>query len=274
MSGVERLDPLPDDLAELLDVERSAVSAVAPASAKARVLSRLSNSLALDFGDLGAGEDSAPSADADVSSGALSSVAEAGVSSVASSAASSVATVGATAKLVVGVGLASFVAGGGLGAVVHREMSLRPEPAQVIVAAPPARPPEPVLMPAPKALEPQPALLPNKPPAPSKAPPVVAESPPAPTVDRALAQERALVERGRSASARGRVEEALQALDEHRARFEKGRLGEEREALAIQAFASSGRFEEARQRASAFKASYPNSLLAPVVDAALKSVGP
>ena len=85
-----------------------------------------------------------------------------------------------------------------------------------------------------------------------------------------LSRERALVDRARSALARGDSSGALAAADEHRKTFPRGQLAEEREVVAIQALAGAGRAEEAANRAGAFRKEYPASLLRPIVDAALR----
>jgi hypothetical protein len=83
-----------------------------------------------------------------------------------------------------------------------------------------------------------------------------------------LAQERALLDQARRSAAQGDAPAALEVAERHRTRFPSGRLAEEREALAIRALVASGRSEEARRRAQAFRASYPNSLFGGVVDPA------
>jgi hypothetical protein len=49
-------------------------------------------------------------------------------------------------------------------------------------------------------------------------------------------------------------------------------LGEEREAIAIQALVLVGRYAEARDRAALFEASSPDSLFRPAVEASLASI--
>jgi hypothetical protein len=85
-----------------------------------------------------------------------------------------------------------------------------------------------------------------------------------------LAKERALVDRARAAIARGRPGDAQEAVDEHARDFPNGQLAEEREALAVQALAQAGRMREAAERAAAFRKRWPNSVLTPVVDEALR----
>ena len=81
-----------------------------------------------------------------------------------------------------------------------------------------------------------------------------------------LASERALIDRARMALARGQSSAALDAVDAHAKSYPRGRLVEEREALAIQALAQAGRTADARARADKFRATYPNSVFAGAVD--------
>jgi hypothetical protein len=180
-------------------------------------------------------------------------------------AASAVAGSGAV-KLV-----AAFIAGGALGGgSVYAIMDARPPPAlpapSVTVVARPAE------TASPTASAP---LAPNLSARASAEPALPsAHRPPPPTTqpktgDAQLAQERALMERARSALARGDSSEALRATGQHAKSFPRGRLSEEREALAIQALAAAGRRSEAEQRAASFERYYPNSVLGPAVKRAL-----
>jgi hypothetical protein len=87
--------------------------------------------------------------------------------------------------------------------------------------------------------------------------------------DAGLAAERRILDAARRAVAGGRGADALAALDRHAREFPRGRLSEEREALWIQALIGTGRREEARQRASRFRRSFPRSLLLQAIEAAL-----
>ena len=91
--------------------------------------------------------------------------------------------------------------------------------------------------------------------------------------DVALADERALVEMARTAFARGDKPAALAALEQHSRRFPRGQLSEERESLRIQAWVQSGRFKEARAAAEAFRRSFPESMLLPLVEETLQAIG-
>jgi uncharacterized membrane protein len=86
----------------------------------------------------------------------------------------------------------------------------------------------------------------------------------------ALAAERTLLEMARTALARGRAADALNALDQHRRRFTAGQLAEEREALSILALVKLGDADHARARAARFRARYPRSFFGPAVEDALK----
>lgn len=91
------------------------------------------------------------------------------------------------------------------------------------------------------------------------------------TRDEALAAESRLVDTARSALAHGDFTAALDAVTNHERRFPSGRLAEEREALRIQALAGAHRDSEARTRAEAFRARYPESFFLPLVNRALMS---
>jgi len=57
----------------------------------------------------------------------------------------------------------------------------------------------------------------------------------------------------------GDAAQALRLLDQARQRFPKGALGQEREALTIEALAKSGNAASAKRRAQAFLHAYPKS---------------
>ena len=67
-----------------------------------------------------------------------------------------------------------------------------------------------------------------------------------------VGEARALLRSGQSLA-------ALHQLDQARARFPGGMLGQEREALAIEALSQSGQRAAARERAAAFLRAYPSS---------------
>ena len=129
-----------------------------------------------------------------------------------------------------------------------------PAPPVAVTAVVPAPPPQA----APRPATPRPA----------------AKDPDPPGRDRALAEERSLIEQARSALVRGEARLATDALSRHAQLFPGGRLAEERESLAVQALMNAGDFAAARARARDFAANFPNSLLAPAVEAAVQSMPP
>lgn len=80
---------------------------------------------------------------------------------------------------------------------------------------------------------------------------------PRPTED--LAAEASLLRSARAALESGRPEAALAPLDEHRRRFPRGALAEEREASRIRALCALGRDDDARQGVRALAAEHPRS---------------
>jgi hypothetical protein len=96
---------------------------------------------------------------------------------------------------------------------------------------------------------------------------------PPPAAPSELDAERQLLERARSALARGRAEDALLALMEHERRFPGGAMREERDGLTVQALAAAGRPEQARLRAARFREEHPESMLGGVVDEAVRDAG-
>ena len=84
-----------------------------------------------------------------------------------------------------------------------------------------------------------------------------------------LKRERALLDVARAKAAQGEPLQVLEQADSHLRQFPTGRLAEEREALAIRALLNLGRTSEARVRARAFQARYPNSLLSSAAESAL-----
>lgn len=89
--------------------------------------------------------------------------------------------------------------------------------------------------------------------------------PPAPTQDRGLAAERALIELSRTALTRRDAKTALAHLAEHASGFATGRLAEERDALRIQAYVLDHAYTKAKAQAKVFETRYPKSVFLPVV---------
>lgn len=164
----------------------------------------------------------------------------------------------AGAKLL-GALVGTFVLGAAVGTGVT--LALRP------VELPPAVPPAPVVQ-APTVTEPPApvdagvALVPAPKPKPSLTPTPTPKS----LDDQSLAREQTMLDVGRAALVQGRGAEALAAALEHRARFPRGQLAEERDALEVQALWLLGRRDEARTRGSAFRQAYPESVFLPVME--------
>jgi hypothetical protein len=180
-----------------------------------------------------------------------------------------VTSTGWLASHAAGVATATFVLGGLAGAGIHAAIQKAPE-ARVVYVDRPAPlssvPSYPVVVagPAPSVA---PAVDPSSAPRPS------ARSP-APPTTATLAAERSLLDEARSALASGDAAKAIALTDDHGRRFPRAQLGEEREAIAIQALVALGRNAEARSRAARFRSVAPNSLFMPAIDAALHSVPP
>lgn len=219
--------------------------------------------------------------------GAAGVAAAAGATAAAaSSSAASHATshaVGGAAKLakwkLAGLLSAVALAGAGAGAgaharfatpkVVEVERAAQPASAVSVVAPPQTASPEPV-PPTATAL----ATAASSASAPSPAQPKAARAAApsaqtaAPAKDPSLARERTLLDMARTALSRGDASGALASLDTHAREFPRSQLAPEREVLAIQALASTGRMPEARKRAAAFRTHFANSPLLPIVDEA------
>jgi hypothetical protein len=196
------------------------------------------------------------------------------LSVAAPAAAAAVVTAGSHAKHLLSplahkivIGLASFAIGGGVGAGVHALLTRAPAP--VVVVVPSAPRPELPIAPPPTAPD-IPTVSANDLPL-VPAPSAIARAP-APIASVAgLASEQALLDRARAALKRGDPGAAIAPLDEHARLFPRGALTEEREALGIQALARSGRLADAEERAARFEKSFPNSLMAPAVQDALRA---
>src|ERR1019366_10032846 len=87
-----------------------------------------------------------------------------------------------------------------------------------------------------------------------------------------LSAERILLDEARSALARGDTTLALGRLQRHRQLFPAPLLGEERDAMWVQALVKAGRFGEARARAEAFRKRTPDSLFSSMGDSAVESI--
>ncbi|HEX4446943.1 MAG TPA: hypothetical protein VH044_09410 [Polyangiaceae bacterium] len=100
--------------------------------------------------------------------------------------------------------------------------------------------------------------------------PVAAPAPPARGSQ--LSAERIVLDEARGALAQGDPARAIERLGHHRRAFPAPLLGEERDAMWVQALVKGGHVDEARAHAEAFRRRYPDSLFSSVVDSAIDSV--
>jgi hypothetical protein len=96
-------------------------------------------------------------------------------------------------------------------------------------------------------------------------------NPGAPVI-RTLADERALLEKARTALAGGDGDAALAAVNRHAKRFPSGLLAEERDALRVRAMAARG--DDVQAQLDDFQSRYPLSLFLPSVRAAVEGPRP
>jgi hypothetical protein len=187
--------------------------------------------------------------------------------STAATAAKGAAAVSVGTKIAVGIAIVTAFGGG---IVVGRETA-----APRTVASPAASPASvvanaPVIAPS-TSTEPSATPVSDLPSAATA--PVRSATPPssaAPASD--LPKEQALIDTARAALARGRGSDALAATDAHAARFPRGALAEEREALAVQALVLDGKPDAARARAAQFHRRYPSSIFRPAVERAISGL--
>jgi hypothetical protein len=155
--------------------------------------------------------------------------------------------------------LLGAVTGAGVHAGVQALRASRAPPRPTLVAAMPTPPP--VASPHPRVAVAPPPSVPS-----STRPRGSAER------DRALAAERRLLEVARSALGRGQPATALDSLERHARAFPHGALAEEREALRVQCLVARGDAAGARTLGARFRQLYPDSILRPTVEAALRSI--
>jgi len=248
-------ESMPDDVAALLAAERDDGEAM-PERARARVGRKIA---------------------ATIASGAASGLGGAGVGEAAGqgAVAGSLGSTGSTpalgggalfgAKTFVAVALAAAT-GGLLGAARSEwaPVRLTLDEASALAGARASAPPP----------RPTPAIAPPAAPPPAATAPTTRSAPTPRTRSDArssLAAEQVLLDDAQHALAAGAAPRALAALDRHAARYPKGLLAEEREAMAIRALVAAGDRAAARRRAAAFTAAWPASLFRGAVDAALSS---
>jgi hypothetical protein len=163
-------------------------------------------------------------------------------------------------------GTVAFLLGGVVGAGLYAAMAPAPEPRVVYVdrAAP-------APVPAPVAAAPTvPVTAPTEEP---RAQAVTSPASAAPSArESQLSAERVLLDEARAALAQGDPARAIDRLQRHRRTFTAPILGEERDAMWIQALVKEGRYDEARASAAAFRKRSPDSLFSSVVDSAIDSI--
>lgn len=242
------LEPLSDLARELLDEERSAITAQPELSG--RVMAKLEAALGptLGFGSDGQG-------------GGGPDGSEGGTGGAAPPAAGAGAALGG-AKLAAVIAT-TFAVGTGAGVAVDRTMAVPAPTVTVYLPAPPA--PSTTMSPVGIAS----ATASTSSPAPTVAPRPTATAAATTDAKSDLARERELIDAARAGVARGHADAALSAVTRHEREFPQGQLREEREGLRILALAAQGRTGEARTFAARFRRSYPRSVLMPQIDAAL-----
>lgn len=239
------MSDLDRDIAELLGRERERTDEV-PDATRDRILARLESTipdLRGDGGDDGGGSDNGGAPPGDAGAGAATAAAQASLG----------------AKL--GPLVLAFVTGAGTGAAVLHVVTPTPTERVVVVERPVAAAAPPVVDAGGPPSVPVEAL-------PTVAVPRV--SAPAATVAQgdSFVAERRVLDAARTALARGDADDALRSLAAHEKAYPSGALAEEREALFVRSLASAGRMDEARARASRFRAKWPKSLMLPAVEAA------
>ncbi len=161
------------------------------------------------------------------------------------------------------IAVTSLLVGGAGGAGLYAE--LRPPPAPRVVYVPQAMVP-----PVAPAVSTPPSAAPTELPASAPTASAVRGAPLPRTFQ--LAAERMLLDEARGALGQGDPGRALDRLERHRRTFATPILGEERDAMEVEALAKLGRSAEARAKADAFRRRTPNSLFLPAVESAVESI--
>lgn len=170
-------------------------------------------------------------------------------------------------------GLSVFTLGAALGAIGHARW--RPATTErVVYLAAPTRPVErpPVVLAAPPPTEVTARIPDAAIGGPVVSPPRRANEREGPEARSELNAERALIDRARSAVARGDGAAALAAIEQHGRRFPRGQLIQERESLRVLALITAGRHGEARAAGAEFRRRFGDGLLWPVIESALRTI--
>lgn len=249
------LSPLPGEIQALIAAEADAPVPADRAAVRARVLATVGIAAGTAIATSGAASAAATSAGAASTAGA-----GAGAAAVAS---------GITGKILV-IAIAATVVGGTAVIVTRDDPAPR---ATHVGAVAPAQPPAPS-QPAAQHAAPAP-IAPSSPAPPAVSPPASkprpvdrAPSPPA-VVEPEVDDQPTLLHRAWDALGRGDAAAALDAVELDATHHPDGPLAEEREALRIDALLRLSRTDEARDRARAFAARYPDSIHRDLVARAL-----
>jgi hypothetical protein len=163
------------------------------------------------------------------------------------------------------IGLSAFVVGAAVGAALVAGLAKPRAPTIVYVDRPREAVPDPVASNASSASVAEPA--------PSSGATSSRPLPSTPTGHPSqLGAERAILDEARSALMRGDPGRALNRVEAHRRIFPNPLLGEERDAMEIEALVALGRTSEARTRAEAFRRHAPDSIFRPTVDSVMESI--
>jgi len=187
----------------------------------------------------------------------------------AASGAGAAATATALTKL---LPIATFVLGAGAGAAVLATVS---EPKERVVYVERAAPSVSVAPVDPPPTTDVPSISLSALPSVASAPvakATVSASVSTPAQQDDLRDERILLDTSRAKLSSGDPKAALALIETHEQKFAKGRLVEEREAIAVQALVNAGRYDEAKKRADALEKRFPTSVYLPAVKITLESI--
>lgn len=244
----DEMPPMDGDLRALL--RRGAPPLECPADVEARLLARVTASVAGPGARGGGGDGDGGAAQAPPPTSPIA-------------AASTTGTAALTTKLV-GPVVASLLVGGVVGgAIVHTVDSASVR--VVYVDRPSSRS---AALESPPSVDPSISARVEDLPRADGPTPSQAARPPSSAAPSSLAAERQVLDRAREAFARGDHERTLSLIADHARAHPEGALREEREALAVRALAAAGKVDAARDRGARFVARYPQSLMRPAVEAA------
>lgn len=245
-------EPLDPDMLAALRKERGTP---APLDARARVAGRLAAMLP-GVATVTAAHDAPPSAAPNAAGG--------------SAGAASVAHLGVAGTR--GLLALTFFLGGAAGAGLHATLASPPPPRVAYVdraaPAPLPVPKQPTSAPIPTPTSTStttPTAIPIPTPSPT---PISTEYSPAAQLD----AERALLDDARHALTHGDAARAVEDLRSHERTYSRPLLGEEHDALTVEALVRARRYDEARAKADAFRRKTPGSLFMSAVDAAIASI--